>query len=89
MDGDQWYQGCSNYLKLLGVDNRAEIARVLDIATNPNSLYHSHRDKKREGNSMVRPVMLQVQCSVWSLWWKTGSLEMDTCCTAVELAWMR
>ncbi len=58
MDSDGWYQGCSNYLKELGIDNRAEIARVLDIATNPKSLYHSHRDKKREGNSMVSHLLL-------------------------------
>jgi hypothetical protein len=54
VDADGWYQDCSNYLKVLGVDNRAEIARILDISTNPRSLYHTFRDKKREGNSLVR-----------------------------------
>ena len=67
VDADGWYQGCSNYLKELGIDNRAEIARVLDIATNPKSLYHMHRDKKREGNSMVSLMQSLMQCLLKSL----------------------
>ena len=70
VDGDGWYQGCSNYLKELGIDNRAEIARILDIATNPKSLYHTHRDKKREGNSMVSLGRDQF------MWWRLEFLHV-------------
>ena len=50
---DSQYQAASDYLKSLSFSNRAEIARILDIACNPNSLFLHFRDRKREGNVNV------------------------------------
>ena len=36
--GDPLYTAASDYLKTIGFTNLAEISRVLDIATNPNSI---------------------------------------------------
>ena len=43
----------AEYLRSLGFSNTAEIARVLDIAMNPNSLYSKFRDRKRSVNAFV------------------------------------
>lgn len=48
------YSEGSAFLRELGFDNPAEIARVLDIAMNPKSLFVTFRDKKRATNSSVR-----------------------------------
>jgi len=37
--GDPLYTAASDYLKTIGFTNLAEISRVLDISTNPNSLF--------------------------------------------------
>ena len=50
---DAGYQACSNFLRSIGIENRAELARILDIATNPNSLFHTYRDDKRDSNPLV------------------------------------
>lgn len=50
---DATYQACSKYLRSLGIENRAELARILDIAMNPNSLFHTFRDDKRDSNPFV------------------------------------
>ena len=41
-------------MRELGFENPAEIARVLDIAMNPQSLFVTFRDKKRAVNSSAR-----------------------------------
>jgi hypothetical protein len=48
------YEAGAAFLRELGMDQSAEIARVLDIAMNPNSLFVSFRDKKRAVNANVR-----------------------------------
>ena len=47
----------AEYLRSLGFSNTAEIARVLDIAMNPNSLYSKFRDRKRSVNAFVSSSM--------------------------------
>jgi hypothetical protein len=41
-------------LKELGLDNPAEIARIVDIATNPQSIFVTFQDRKRSYNASVR-----------------------------------
>lgn len=53
---DPAYTACASYLKGIGFTNQAELARVLDIATNPNSLFISYNDPKRSKNASARPV---------------------------------
>jgi hypothetical protein len=48
------YEDGAAFLRQLGMDQSAEIARVLDIAMNPNSLFVTFRDKKRAVNADVR-----------------------------------
>jgi hypothetical protein len=48
------FQAGASFLRTLGLENQAEIARILDIAMNPNSLFVSFRDKKRASNGSVR-----------------------------------
>jgi hypothetical protein len=43
----------ATYLKSIGFVNQAEVARVLDIATNPNSLFVQYNDAKRSRNASV------------------------------------
>lgn len=50
---DEAYQECSKYLRELGIDNRAELARIMDIATNPRSIYSAFQGKKGEANPTV------------------------------------
>ena len=50
---DEAYQECSTYLKELGLDNRAELARVMDIATNPKSIYSTFQGKNSQSVSTV------------------------------------
>lgn len=59
---DEAYQECSAFLRSIGIDNRAEIARIMDIATNPDSIYATFQGKKRESNSMVRLVKPKFRC---------------------------
>ena len=53
-DADPAYVKGSEFLKSIGFTNQAEIARVLDIAMNPNSLFVTFRDRKRAVNANVR-----------------------------------
>lgn len=54
-DVDAAYQEGSVFLKSLDPDiSQAEIARVLDIAMNPNSIFVSFRERKRAKNANVR-----------------------------------
>lgn len=50
---DPVYLAAANYLKSIGFTNTAEIARVLDIAMNPNSLFVRYNDAKRSTNVNV------------------------------------
>lgn len=50
---DPVYLAAANYLKSIGFTNTAEIARVLDIAMNPNSLFVQYNDAKRSTNVNV------------------------------------
>lgn len=49
---DAGYRAATEYLRLLGLNNTAEIGRILDIAMNPNSLFSASRDEKRK-NALV------------------------------------
>lgn len=52
---DAAYQQGADFLrKRVGLENPAVIARTLDVAMNPNSLFVSFRDKKRSKNANVR-----------------------------------
>jgi hypothetical protein len=51
---DAAYQEGSQYLQSIGIESKGEIARILDIAMNPNSLFLTLRDKKRAVNAHVR-----------------------------------
>jgi hypothetical protein len=50
---DTAYLAAANYLKTIGFTNTAEIARVLDIAMNPNSMFVQYNDAKRSTNVNV------------------------------------
>lgn len=50
---DSAYQEGAEYLHSLGMDNKGDIMRILDVAMNPNSLYARHRDRKRSTNASV------------------------------------
>jgi hypothetical protein len=49
------FQEAARLLRDLGLENQAEIARILDVAMNPDSLFVSFHDKKRAVNGSVRP----------------------------------
>ena len=48
------FQEGAAFLRDLGLENQAEIARILDIAMNPNSLFVSFHDRNRAVNGSVR-----------------------------------
>ena len=50
---DAAYQEGSEFLQSIGVESKGEVARILDIAMNPNSLFLTLRDKKRAVNVHV------------------------------------
>lgn len=50
---DPAYLNGAAYLKTIGVTNQAEVARVLDIAMNPDSLFLSYGDGRRTKNASV------------------------------------
>lgn len=50
---DPAYVNGAAYLKTIGITNQAEIARVLDIAMNPDSLFLSYGDGRRTKNASV------------------------------------
>ena len=50
---DAAYQEGGEYLQTIGIESKGEIARILDIAMNPNSLFLTLRDKKRAVNVHV------------------------------------
>ncbi|KAF8058891.1 MTERF6 [Scenedesmus sp. PABB004] len=56
---DPTYLAAAAYLKQIGLTNTAEIARVLDIATNPNSLFVQYNDAKRSVNANARPLSVE------------------------------
>lgn len=56
---DTTYLAAANYLKTIGFTNTAEIARVLDIAMNPNSLFVRYNDAKRSTNVNARPLTVE------------------------------
>lgn len=51
---DEAYVKGGEFLRAIGMENQAEIARVLDVAMNPNSLFVSFQDPKRARNTNVR-----------------------------------
>lgn len=53
---DPVYLAGATFLKGIGMKNTAEIARVLDIAMNPNSLFVQYNDAKRSKNANVSMV---------------------------------
>eukprot|EP00877_Chromochloris_zofingiensis_P002313 jgi/Chrzof1/12082/Cz06g20210.t1 len=53
---DPVYLAGATFLKGIGMKNTAEIARVLDIAMNPNSLFVQYNDAKRSKNANARPL---------------------------------
>ena len=50
---DPAYVSGANYLKTLGITNQAEVARVIDIAMNPDSLFLNYGDGRRTRNASV------------------------------------
>lgn len=62
---DSAYQQGAEFLRArVGLENPSIIARTLDVAMNPNSLFVSFRDKKRSKNANVsRPVGFRLQYS--------------------------
>ena len=50
---DVAYQEGAEYLQNMGIESKGEVARILDIAMNPNSLFLTLRDKKRAVNTNV------------------------------------
>ena len=50
---DAAYQEGAEYLQSIGIESKGEVARILDIAMNPNSLFLTLRDKKRAINAHV------------------------------------
>jgi hypothetical protein len=56
---DPGYLAAANYLKTIGFTNTAEIARVLDIAMNPNSLFVQYNDAKRSTNVNARTLSVE------------------------------
>lgn len=80
---DDGYRAASEYLRLLGLNNTAEIGRILDIAMNPNSLFSASRDEKRR-NALVCPCTLvsigQFPIGRYSaLWPKQDIGHLDPC----------
>ena len=53
---------CAQFLKDLGIRSQADVARILDIATNPDSLFVTYQDRKRTFNANVRP---SLSSQVW------------------------
>ncbi|KAG2434524.1 hypothetical protein HYH02_012191 [Chlamydomonas schloesseri] len=51
---DPAYLNGASYLKTIGFTNQAEVARVLDIAMNPDSLFLSYGDGRRTKNASAR-----------------------------------
>lgn len=58
---DPVYAAAADYLRTVGFTNAAELARVLDVAMNPNSLFATFSDPKRSRNANVR-ARRPVQC---------------------------
>ncbi|KAF6253172.1 hypothetical protein COO60DRAFT_463350 [Scenedesmus sp. NREL 46B-D3] len=56
---DTAYLAAANYLKTIGFTNTAEMARVLDIAMNPNSMFVQYNDAKRSTNVNARPLTVE------------------------------
>jgi hypothetical protein len=50
------HAAAADFLRSVGFTSPAELARVLDIATNPNSLFVSYNDPKRSKNASARPL---------------------------------
>ena len=61
---DVAYQEGAEYLQTLGIESKGEVARILDIAMNPNSLFLTLRDKKRAVNSYVRVLCARSKPSI-------------------------
>ncbi|KXZ51865.1 hypothetical protein GPECTOR_11g301 [Gonium pectorale] len=51
---DPAYVNGAAYLRTIGLVNQAEVARVLDIAMNPDSLFLSYGDGRRTKNASAR-----------------------------------
>ena len=57
---DVAYQEGAEYLQTVGIESKGEVARILDIAMNPNSLFLTLRDKKRAVNTYVCAICSQL-----------------------------
>ena len=67
---DAAYQEGAEYLQSIGIVSKAEVARILDIAMNPNSLFLTLRDKKRAINAHVSTLKFfafSEQCSCYAI----------------------
>lgn len=56
---DPVYLAAASYLRSVGFTNTAEVARVLDIAMNPDSLFVQYNDAKRSRNASARPLSVE------------------------------
>ena len=70
---DVAYQEGAEYLQTVGIESKGEVARILDIAMNPNSLFLTLRDKKRAVNTYVCTLCSQL-CHMWC------TVLCATCC---------
>lgn len=55
-------------LQNIGIRNKAEVARILDIAENPKSLLQSKHDKDERGNPLVSHPLTQYHPWTESKW---------------------
>eukprot|EP00200_Dunaliella_tertiolecta_P005628 CAMPEP_0202354628 /NCGR_PEP_ID=MMETSP1126-20121109/9867_1 /ASSEMBLY_ACC=CAM_ASM_000457 /TAXON_ID=3047 /ORGANISM="Dunaliella tertiolecta, Strain CCMP1320" /LENGTH=212 /DNA_ID=CAMNT_0048947123 /DNA_START=74 /DNA_END=712 /DNA_ORIENTATION=- len=53
---DPAYIDGASFLKTVGYTNPAEIARILDVAMNPGSMFAEYRSGKRATNASARPL---------------------------------
>jgi hypothetical protein len=74
----EFQQGAA-FLRELGLENQAEIARIIDIATNPNSLFVQCRDPKRAINDSVRTMPRCVNDTVINVQMHTINLSAEQC----------
>ncbi|KAF5836757.1 hypothetical protein DUNSADRAFT_5447 [Dunaliella salina] len=56
---DPAYIDGASYLKTIGYTNPAEIARILDVAMNPGSMFADYRSGKRATNASARLLSVQ------------------------------
>ncbi|CAG9463889.1 unnamed protein product [Pedinophyceae sp. YPF-701] len=77
------YREAAAYLRSLGINNASEVARICDVAMNPNSMFVTFRDRKRNQNKSSRLLDVDQDIRPVVEYLRTLGLDEEEVCSVI------